>query len=77
MLIPFVGPTYNLQSRPADVQRTVNMVPKLIEPGTERERWAFSDVPGLSVFGNAFGFILMETSGYVLNEVNGHIQLES
>jgi predicted ATP-grasp superfamily ATP-dependent carboligase len=76
-LIPIVGPSYNLNSKPADVQRTVNMVPRLIEPGTERERWAFKDVPGLTAFGSSgLFFILMESGGYILNEANGRIQLE-
>lgn len=77
MNVPFVGPSYNLNSRQASVQRTVNLVPKLIEPGTERARWAFSDVPGLSAFGGGSGWFLMETSGYVLNEVSDHIQIEN
>jgi len=45
---PFVGPSYNLESRPASVQRTVNMVPVPLEPGNERAGWGFEDVPGLS-----------------------------
>lgn len=77
MNVPFVGPSYNLHSRPASVQRTVNLVPKMIEPGTERERWAFSDVPGLSAFGFGANLILMEDSGYILMEDDARIQLET
>lgn len=44
---PFVGPTYNLESRPSGVQRTINMCPVPQEPGNERTRWVFEDVPGL------------------------------
>lgn len=51
--IPFVGPTYNLDSRPASVQRTVNLMPVPIEPGNERTAWVLKDVPGLAVFGAA------------------------
>ena len=46
----FVGPSYNLESRPASVQRTVNMAPVPIEPGNERTAWEFEDVPGLAWF---------------------------
>lgn len=46
----FVGPSYNLESRPASVQRTINLVPVPLEPGNERTAWAFKDVPGLAEF---------------------------
>lgn len=42
-----IGPSYQLESREASVQRTVNMVPVPLEPGNERSPWAFRDVPGL------------------------------
>lgn len=42
-----VGPSYNLDSRAASVQRTINMVPVPLEPGNERAGWVFKDVPGL------------------------------
>jgi hypothetical protein len=44
---PFVGPSYQLDSRPASVQRTVNLVPVPQEPGNERTSWVFMDAPGL------------------------------
>lgn len=44
---PFVGPTYFLASKPASVQRTVNMMPVPLEAGNERVGWVFKDVPGL------------------------------
>jgi hypothetical protein len=44
---PFIGPSYNLDSRPASVQRTVNLMPVPNEPGNERAGWVFRDVPGL------------------------------
>lgn len=47
MLPSFIGPSYNLESRPASVQRTVNMVPVPLEPGNERAGFVFRDVPGL------------------------------
>jgi hypothetical protein len=53
MLPNFIGPAYNLESRPASVQRTVNMVPVPLEPGNERTAWIFDDVEGLIVFNEA------------------------
>lgn len=50
MQTPFIGPSYNLDSRPASVQRTINMVPVPLEPGNERAPWVFKDVPGLVDF---------------------------
>jgi hypothetical protein len=47
MLPSIIGPSYNLESRPASVQRTINMVPVPLEPGNERAGWVFKDVPGL------------------------------
>lgn len=49
-LLPFVGPSYNLQSHVASVQRTVNLVPVPLEPRNERTEWVFKDVPGLVAF---------------------------
>jgi hypothetical protein len=46
-LLPFIGPSYNLDSRPASVQRTVNLIPVPLDPGNERTAWVFKDVPGL------------------------------
>lgn len=48
---PFIGPSYPLASRPASVQRTVNMIPVPLEPGNERTGWVFKDVAGLSSVG--------------------------
>jgi hypothetical protein len=45
---PFIGPTYDLDTRPASVQRTVNLMPVPLEPGNERAGWVFVDVPGLT-----------------------------
>jgi hypothetical protein len=47
MLPNIIGPSYNLESRPASVQRSINMVPVPLEPGNERAGWVFKDVPGL------------------------------
>jgi len=42
-----IGPSYNLESRVASVQRTINLVPVPIEPGNERTAWVFKDAPGM------------------------------
>lgn len=47
MAVPFVGPSYNLRSRTADLQRTIGMIPMPLEPGNERTQWVFKDAPGL------------------------------
>lgn len=47
MEIPFIGPSYNLDSRESGVQRTINLIPHPQEPGNERTAWVFKDVPGL------------------------------
>jgi PKD repeat protein len=44
------GPSYDLESRPASVQRTVNLMPVPLEPGNERTAWVLKDVPGLTLF---------------------------
>lgn len=48
-MIPFVGPSYNLRSRKADVQRSINLIPLPIEPGNTKAGWVFKDAPGLIV----------------------------
>jgi hypothetical protein len=58
--IPFVGPTYNLETREAAVQRTINMEPLPQEPGNERTAWVFQDVPGL-VLATDFPAVATET----------------
>ena len=50
MDIRLVGPSYKLDSRPASVQRTVNMYLVPQEPGNERTPWVLQDVPGLASF---------------------------
>lgn len=50
MKLPFIGPSYDLDSRVSGVQRTVNMFPIPVEPGDERTAWVFKDAPGLEVF---------------------------
>lgn len=50
MPVPFIGPSYNLDSRAASTQRTVNMYPVPVEPGNETAGVTLKDIPGLTVF---------------------------
>lgn len=54
-MTPFIGPSYQLASRPASVQRTVNMIPVPLEPGNERTEFVFKDLPGLTLFADLGG----------------------
>ncbi|MGL4577105.1 MAG: hypothetical protein ACRCV9_20125 [Burkholderiaceae bacterium] len=51
--IDLVGPSYDLDSAPSGVQRTINLVPVPVEPGNERTAWVLEDVPGLTSFSTA------------------------
>lgn len=48
MPVPFVGPSYQLANRRADVQRTVNMYPVRVESGTGKSGVYLKSVPGLT-----------------------------
>lgn len=48
MSIPFVGPSYQLSNRKADVQRTVNMYPQKVESGTGKAQFILKSIPGLT-----------------------------
>lgn len=78
-MIPFVGPSYQLNVRKADVQRVVNLFPVVNEvPGGKSV--AFLDaVPGLDTFSDAVAAeaaLLLESGGYLLLETGGRILLE-
>ena len=47
---PFVGPAYDLKVRKADCQRSVNLMPTLIESGTGKAGAFLKPVPGLTTF---------------------------
>lgn len=55
MIIPFLGPTYNLEARTFDTQRTINMYPMLSESGTSKSKMALRKTPGLSLFATGTG----------------------
>lgn len=48
--IPFVGPSYDLKVKKADVQRSVNLMPTPIESGTGKSGMFLKPVPGLVEF---------------------------
>ena len=50
MPVPFVGPSYTLDVRGADCQRTVNMFPAIVESGTGKSGAILQSIPGLSLF---------------------------
>lgn len=49
-MIPFVGPSYQLNTRKADVQRTVNMFVVRNEVAGGKSQMYLESVPGLNVF---------------------------
>lgn len=54
-MISFVGPSYQLATRSADVQRTVNMRPVPIESGSGTSPTMLQSNPGMSVFATSSG----------------------
>jgi hypothetical protein len=54
-MIPFVGPSYTLATRAADVQRTVNLYPAPIESGSGKSAFMLQSVPGLEAVNEALG----------------------
>lgn len=49
MPVAFVGPSYSLETRSADVQRTINMRPVPVESGSGRSQFMLQSNPGLDV----------------------------
>jgi hypothetical protein len=47
---PFVGPSYTLAVRDADIQRTVNMFPSIVESGSGKSPSILRSIPGLVEF---------------------------
>lgn len=67
----FIGPSYTLNARKADVQRAVNLMPVTVEvPGGKSVAYLDS-VPGVAIFSNYTsedGYLLTEMNGLMLNE---------
>lgn len=49
-MVPFVGPSYQLETRTAAVQRTVNLYPVVSEVPDGKASTHLRSVPGLTVF---------------------------
>jgi hypothetical protein len=49
-MIPFVGGSYQLDFRKADVQRAVNLYPSIVESGTGKVPAVLNAVPGMTLF---------------------------
>lgn len=78
-MIKFVGGSYQLNTRKADVQRAVNLMPVANEmPGGKSVAYLDS-TPGLTAFSTdvlVTGSILLESSFYLLQETGGKLLLE-
>lgn len=49
-MFPFVGQSYTLATRAADVQRSVNLYPAPVESGSGKSQYMLQSLPGLTVF---------------------------
>lgn len=54
-VVPFVGPTYQMEATSFDNQRCVNLYPIISESGSSKSVAALRGTPGLSVFTNVGG----------------------
>ena len=74
----FVGPSYVLNTRKADVQRAVNLMPVVNEvPGGKNVAYLDS-TPGLTTFSDPsaqYAALLWTEGGYLLQENGGRILL--
>ena len=74
---PFVGPSYSLNARKADVQRAVNLEPVVHEVAGGKSIAYLDSTPGLTMFSAPNeGFLMLEDGGYLLLESGGRIRLE-
>lgn len=79
MTIQFVGGSYNLNTRKADVQRAVNLMPVRNEVPGGKSIAYLDSVPGLVGFStdtSVSGFLLMENGFHLLLESGDKIILE-
>jgi hypothetical protein len=64
-----VGPSYHLQNREVDVQRSINLMPVVNEVAGGKSFAYLESVPGLRAFAVRSGFaLLLEDSGYLVQE---------
>lgn len=76
----FVGPSYNINWRRADVQRSVNMYVRVNEAPGGKSPAYLDAVPGLDTFSRALAPLaalrIENSAGYILQENGGRILLE-
>lgn len=72
-VIPFIGGSYNLLTRKADAQRTVNMYLKADESGTGRSKYFLKSFPGLLGFSSSS--VDAVSTGYSTSETRGMVAL--
>jgi hypothetical protein len=77
----FVGPSYTLNARKADTQRTVNMHVVAHEVAGGKAVAYLDSTPGLTEFSarpapEGLGYLLLEDGGFLLLESGGKIILE-
>lgn len=65
-MFSFVGPSYTLAARTADIQRSVNLYPAPVESGSGKSAYMLQSVPGLTVFNDD-----MSGEGRACFEING------
>ena len=74
----FVGPSYTLNARKADVQRAVNLMPVVNEvPGGKNVAY-LDATPGLTVFSETvaiYAALLWTEGGYLLQQNGGKLLL--
>ena len=78
--IRFVGTSYTLQHRKADVQRSINLMPVTNETPGGKSVAYLDQVPGLTEFSLSFeentGWLKLETGDYLLQENGARIRLD-
>ena len=75
----FVGPSYRINARKADVQRSVNLMPVVSEMPGAKVSMYLESIPGLKEFSpgvTEFGALLQENGAYILQENGAFILLE-
>ena len=74
-MIPFVGPSYWLNVRKADVQRAVNLCPVANEVSGGKSIAYLESIPGLATFSSVEGVLLQEDGYFILTESGNPILL--
>lgn len=76
----FVGGSYDINARKADVQRAVNLFPVVAEVAGAKAVAYLDSIPGLGVFSADVAaqgpFLLLQGGGFLLLSTGGKIRLE-